>query len=161
MIRNVALDNPAERPEDDEFNRWPFSKRLADTIAGFDTSQGAPVLGLFGRWGYGKSTVLNFVRFALERDYGDRVTVFTFNPWLFEEQDALLREFFAGLARNIDAQFEKTGKRVGELMRRYGGALSSVPFVGSSLSKTAEAIGKDLSEDPTSASTSAADRYDR
>jgi hypothetical protein len=29
MTRNVALDNPAERPEDDEFNRWPFSKRLA------------------------------------------------------------------------------------------------------------------------------------
>jgi len=151
MTRNIALDNPAERPEDDEFNRWPFSQRLADTIAAFDTSQGAPVLGLFGRWGYGKSTVLNFVRLALERDHGERVTVFTFNPWLFKDQDALLREFFAGLARNIDAQFEKTGKRVGELMQRYGGALSSVPWVGNSLSKTAEAIGKGLSEDPTSA----------
>jgi hypothetical protein len=150
MARNAGLDNPAEHPEEDEFNRWPFCQRLAETIARFDTSQGAPVLGLFGRWGYGKSTVLNFLRIALERSFGDQVTVFPFNPWLFKDQDALLREFFVGLARSIDTELEKSGQRVGELMERYGGALSSVPFVGGGLSKTIEAMGKDLSNDPTS-----------
>jgi KAP family P-loop domain len=149
--RNVALDNPVELPEEDEFNRSPFSWRLAETIAGFDTSQGAPVLGLYGRWGYGKSTVLNFVRVALQRHHGDRVAIFPFNPWLFKDQDALLREFFAGLARTIGTEFGKTGQKIGELMERYGGALSSVPLVGGSLSKIVEAFGKDLAKDPTSA----------
>jgi len=56
------LDNPVHSPEEDEFNRWPFSKRLADTIANFDARGGAPAIGIYGRWGYGKSTVLNFIR---------------------------------------------------------------------------------------------------
>jgi hypothetical protein len=44
MSRDVSLDNPAQQRQDDEFNRWPFSKRLADTIAAFDASEGAPKL---------------------------------------------------------------------------------------------------------------------
>lgn len=149
MARNSQLDNPVEAPAEDEFNRWPFSQRLADTIAGFDTSQGAPVLGLFGRWGYGKSTVLNFLRVALEQNHSGKVTVFVFNPWLFKEQEALLREFYAGLARTIGADFDKSGKDLGEWMKRYGGAFSSLPFVGGSVSKTIEAFGNDLAKDPT------------
>ena len=149
MVRDTALDNPAEQQEEDEFNRWPFSERLADTIAGFDASQGAPVLGLFGTWGSGKSTVLNFVRAALEKNHGAHVTVFLFNPWLFKDPDALLREFFAGLARSIGAKLDRSGKAAGELMARYGGALNSVPVVGASLGNALKSLGEDLSADST------------
>jgi predicted KAP-like P-loop ATPase len=84
-------------------------------------------------------------------DHGGQVAIFPFNPWLFKDQDALLREFFAGLARTIGSELGKTGKDIGELMERYGGALSSVPLMGDSLTKIVEALGKDLAKDPTSA----------
>ncbi|SAL80944.1 KAP family P-loop domain protein [Caballeronia arvi] len=151
MTRDVTLDNPAELPEEDEFNRWPFCKRLAETILGFDTSQGAPVLGLFGRWGYGKSTVLNFVRAALERENGQRVTVFTFNPWLYKDADTLLRQFYMGLASSIDVDLTKAGAEIGEFLKKYSGVISGIPGVGSGLSKALEGFGKDLADDPTPA----------
>lgn len=54
MTHNQQLDDPAVRQEDDAFNRWPFSERLADTIANFDAGAGAPVIGIYGKWGSGK-----------------------------------------------------------------------------------------------------------
>ncbi len=147
MVRNITLDNPAERQEDDEFNRWAFSQRLAATIAEFDASQGAPVFGLFGKWGSGKSTVLNFVRAVLEKDYGSRVTVFAFNPWLLKDQDALLQEFFVGLGRSVNAKVEKVGKTIGELMMRYGGALRIIPLYGDAAAIGINKLGEDISKD--------------
>src|SRR5258705_12876342 len=96
-----GLDNPGSDPTEDAFNRWPFSKRLADTIAEFDTSNGAPVIGIFGKWGYGKSTVLNYIKRELETTHGDKVVLFEFNPWLFTTEDELIAAFFIGLASKL------------------------------------------------------------
>jgi predicted KAP-like P-loop ATPase len=57
-----GLDNPGTDPSGDMFNRLPFSKRIAARIAEFNTENGAPVFGIFGRWGYGKSTVMNYIK---------------------------------------------------------------------------------------------------
>ena len=91
---NHRLDNPGTDPANDAFNRWPFSKRLADTIAAFETHDGAPIFGIFGKWGYGKSTVLNYIKRELLATYHEKVIVFEFNPWLFKNQEDLLTEFF-------------------------------------------------------------------
>ncbi len=151
MARDTALDHPAELEEEDEFNRWPFSKRLADTIVGFDGSQGAPVLGLFGTWGSGKTTVLNFVRAALKIKYSRRVAVFQFNPWLFRDTDSLLQEFFSGLAATVEATLPKIGKTAGELITRYGGAFRAVPLVGGGVADVIQNLGKEFSADSTHA----------
>jgi predicted KAP-like P-loop ATPase len=151
MTRDIFLDNAAVRREEDAFNRWPFSKRLADTIAGFDASDGAPVLGVFGKWGYGKTTVLNFVQGVLETDHGDRVAIFQFNPWLFKDPEALLGAFFAGLAETVDASLGSVGKEAGAILAKYGGALSAVPLVGAGLGKLAESVGKEMAADPVQA----------
>jgi len=66
------LDRPGTDPAEDAFNRWPFSKRLAEIIAGFDTSNGAPIFGMFGKWGYGKSTVLNYIKKRIYRSLRTR-----------------------------------------------------------------------------------------
>jgi predicted KAP-like P-loop ATPase len=151
MTRDIFLDNAVVRREEDAFNRWPFSKRLADTIAGFDAGDGAPVLGVFGKWGYGKTTVLNFVQSVLETDYADRMAIFAFNPWLFKDPEALLGAFFAGLAHTVDASLGSVGKEAGAILAKYGGALSAVPLVGAGLGKLAENVGKEMAADPVQA----------
>lgn len=151
MTRDIFLDNAVVRREEDAFNRWPFSKRLADTIAGFDAGDGAPVLGVFGKWGYGKTTVLNFVQSVLETDYADRMAIFAFNPWLFKDPEALLGAFFAGLAHTVDARLGSVGKEAGAILAKYGGALSAVPLVGAGLGKLAENVGKEMAADPVQA----------
>jgi hypothetical protein len=145
--RDASLDNPASSREDDQFNRWPFSKRLADTIATFDAHAGAPVFGVFGKWGYGKSSVLNFVMDVLQREYPKKIAVYEFNPWLFRDQEMLIRAFFAGLAAKVEQRLESRTANAGQFLAKYGGALSAVPFIGSGLGKATEQIGKDLSAD--------------
>src|SRR4051812_5917192 len=147
MARDIALDNPAQYQEEDEFNRWPFSNQLAKTIVGFEGSQGAPVLGLFGTWGSGKTTVLNFVRATLENEYRDSVAVFQFNPWLLKDTNTLLHEFFTGLANTIETKLPKSGKAVGEIMARYGGVFKAIPLVGAGVADAVVSFGKEYSAD--------------
>lgn len=146
--RIVALDNPVERISDDEFNRWPFSQRLAETIAAFDASQGAPVFGLFGEWGEGKSSVLNFVRIALESHHPNDVTVFLFNPWMFSDVEALLREFYKGLAASAGGRLNSPETDVVKNMLEYASLLKFVPMVGDALAESARDIGTAMARDP-------------
>jgi hypothetical protein len=147
--RDAALDNPVSDPSEDEFNRSRFCERLAHTIAEFDATQGAPVFGLFGKWGSGKSSALNFIRKSLEADERNRTAVFSFNPWLVQSSVGVLEEFFAGLASTLgDADFEKAGKDLGGLLSAYGIALARlVPFAGQSLAGVVDHHAKKLQDD--------------
>lgn len=139
-----TLDNPVQTPERDEFNRWPFSKRLADTIAAFDAHAGAPVIGIYGRWGYGKSSVLIFIRTQLESEHSNVVEILEFNPWRFKDQEALASAFFHGLASAIDKTLGGTGIRVGQILEYAGSLLTIIPVAGSAAGKVAEKVGARL-----------------
>jgi KAP-like P-loop domain-containing protein len=144
VTHNQHLDDPAVRQEDDAFNRWPFSERLADTIANFDTSSGAPVIGIYGKWGSGKTSVLNFLRTALADKYGDKIVLHPFNPWLFKDPETLLQSFFAELGKAMQKSNKTLGDNVGKLLQDYSGLFGLVPVVGSALGKIAEQSGKAL-----------------
>lgn len=147
MARDVTFDQPCGERGEDEFNRWPVSERLAELIAGFEAADGAPVLGLFGKWGAGKSTVLNFVEWILKERYSERISVLRFNPWLFNDRDSLLASFFAELAGSMGLGAGKTGKQLGAWIKRYSGALGMVPVVGGGAAKLAEAVGEAMAAD--------------
>jgi KAP family P-loop domain len=146
MTFRDGLDNPGFDPADDKFDRWPFSKRLADTIATFDTGNGAPVFGIFGRWGYGKSTVLNYIRGELEKTHADKVVLFEFNPWLFTSQDELLAHFFVGLAAMLDQTLGSRAEDAGQFLKKWSGAFGLIPGVGGGMSKLAEQVGAQLTD---------------
>lgn len=95
-----ATDRPLVDPLHDNFQRAPFSKRIAESL----TQRNNPdsiVIGLYGKWGEGKSTVLNFIRRALA-EKPERVAVLNFNPWRFPDETQLLLNFFGELAKVIE-----------------------------------------------------------
>jgi predicted KAP-like P-loop ATPase len=145
MSVSDGLDNPGSDPAEDKFNRWSFSKQLAKTIAAFDTRNGAPVFGIFGRWGYGKSTVLNYIKQELTTTHADKVVLFEFNPWLFANQEELLAAFFAGLAASFEKSLSSPVKDAAKLLQKYSGLFGMIPVVGSGASKLADQLGKELS----------------
>jgi hypothetical protein len=146
MVDLTSLDSPASTEDQDEFGRWPFSVRLAETIAGFRNSEGAPVLGLYGSWGSGKSSVLNFVETHLSTKHGNNIKVVQFNPWICKDPDSILKEFFFALAKAVGGNIDKKGAKLGKVLQEYGGLLSSAPF-GSGIAKATENAGKNLSAD--------------
>jgi hypothetical protein len=74
-------DAPISDPRLDVFDREPFARRIADTI-GERKDPSSLVIGIYGPWGDGKTTVLNFIRGRL-KDYASIICV-SFNPWRME-----------------------------------------------------------------------------
>ncbi|WP_092668989.1 KAP family P-loop NTPase fold protein [Hymenobacter arizonensis] len=94
-----ATDRPLTDPNHDHFQRAPFAKRIAETLISRQSSDSI-VVGLYGKWGEGKSTVLNFIRQSLA-EAPDTVAVLNFNPWRFSDETQLLVNFFGELATII------------------------------------------------------------
>jgi predicted KAP-like P-loop ATPase len=131
MLRDTAFGNPAVHPDEDEFNRWPFGRALADRIAGLGNAEGAAVIGLYGKWGSGKSTVLNFIKYRLKHEHASKVVLFEFNPWFFTSQEQLLAAFFTGLASRLEQSLGSPVKDAGALLKKYSGLFGMIPVVGS------------------------------
>src|SRR6266511_687764 len=59
-------DTPLTDPSLDRFRRWPFAQRVAQTIAQrLDSS--SLVIGIYGSWGEGKTTVFHYIQHELKK----------------------------------------------------------------------------------------------
>lgn len=124
MEENFLADKPISEEKDDKFQRYKFSKRIAETILN-RTSSDSIVIGLYGAWGEGKTSVLNFIRQELKPHHPD-VIHFTFNPWRFTDEAALLTSFFNTLAGEIKNSFRETevANEKANLLQRTGKEIS-------------------------------------
>lgn len=114
----LSADRPGTEPKDDLFGHAPFAKSLADSICRYQGSDGL-VLALYGPWGSGKSTVLNYVQHFLEQRPEDEQPVLVkFNPWWFSGQENLARAFLGQLQAVLPARSEKF-KQLGDLLADF------------------------------------------
>ncbi|EPQ8816096.1 KAP family P-loop NTPase fold protein [Pseudomonas aeruginosa] len=114
----LSADRPGTEPKDDLFGHAPFAKSLADSICRYQGSDGL-VLALYGPWGSGKSTVLNYVQHFLEqRPEDEQPVVVKFNPWWFSGQENLARAFLGQLQAVLPARSEKF-KQLGDLLADF------------------------------------------
>jgi hypothetical protein len=112
-----ATDRPLTEPTYDNFQRAPFAKRIAESL----TQRNNPdsiVIGLYGKWGEGKSTVLNFIRRAFA-ETPEKVAVLNFNPWRFSDETQLLLNFFGELAKVIGQNLLTKKERVAKGFSTY------------------------------------------
>jgi hypothetical protein len=112
-----ATDRPLSEPTHDNFQRADFAKRIAETLIS-RTNPDSIVVGLYGKWGEGKSTVLNFIRHSL-KESSSEVAVFNFNPWRFPDESQLLLNFFGELAKTIDQQLYNTKEKAAKILTSY------------------------------------------
>src|SRR2546427_5494048 len=78
-----SADQPIRSKEEDRFNRWPFAKRIAETLAA-RRDPSSLVLAIYGPWGDGKTSTLLMMEEAL-KEHGQVATV-RFNPWHFDSE---------------------------------------------------------------------------
>jgi hypothetical protein len=130
-IPDAAVQDPTE----DRFDRKAFADRIAETL-GAKIDPSSIVIGVYGAWGDGKTTVLNFVEKALARF--ESVICVKFNPWRFEDESVLLRTFFESLARALNRRLFKNREEVGKVLDKYGAVVSSTV---KAIRSTAESSG--------------------
>jgi hypothetical protein len=95
-----ASDRPIEDANHDDFQRNPFALRIAKTLIERKSPESI-VVGLYGKWGEGKSSVINLIKKVLTASSG-KVVYMVFNPWRFPNEDQLIKYFFTQLAQEIE-----------------------------------------------------------
>ncbi|TKV35563.1 NTPase KAP [Sphingobium sp. MP9-4] len=164
-------DRPIEGPEQDRFCFGPLADRIAEALTTQAAGKGF-VLGVEGKWGSGKSSLLALVVAKLRGMDQSKVAVVEFRPWLVGDRDQLLASLFEDLVKAIagleHAGGDATGtsmitaKEVSEKARRFAGHLGPVgklaglaglaipgaAIIGTVLEGLA-AAAKDASEGPT------------
>ncbi len=144
---SYTADAPISDTADDRFRRWPFAQRIAQTII-LRADPGSIVIGIYGAWGEGKTSVLNFIEQELSQHPLEVVYV-RFNPWRFRDEATLLISFFATLAEALGRSISSQKEKIGEMLHKYGELLAplSVSFFGLGLSpgKATAETGKLLS----------------
>ncbi len=139
-------DAPVTDPADDRFRREPFAHRIADTIAGRPDPTSL-VVGLYGKWGEGKTTVLNFIEDRLEGN--ENVVCVRFNPWLYQSDSQLLLSFFETLASAVERSLVSTSETVGKWLRTLGAALGTVSvgngIINATPGSALQSLGESLS----------------
>lgn len=124
-------DRPIESDVTDELGRAPFVDSLVRALI-VDELDGRGevvrrhatgyVVGLTGRWGLGKSSVLNLLRQRLGSM--DRVIVAYFNPWLFKGPDELIVGFFNALRVAMGQSRAEEARALVDLLDRYWGTIN-------------------------------------
>ena len=139
-------DAPLQDPDWDRLRREPFARRVADTINARNDPTSL-VIGIYGRWGEGKTTVLNFIeqRLALT----ESVICVRFNPWLYQGESQLLLSFFETLATAVGRSLTTRKEEMGKWLRTLGSALGTVSvgvgLVNVSPGLAIESLGASLS----------------
>jgi predicted KAP-like P-loop ATPase len=101
QVPQISPDRPGEDPVSDRLGYAPFAKHLADSILRLPSSEGL-VIALYGVWGTGKTTMLNYVRHYIRQSpAGQQPTLVAFNPWWFSGNEDLIRAFFGQLQAHL------------------------------------------------------------
>jgi len=131
---NYTSDKPIFSKEKDAFQRFEFSKRIADTIIG-RKNQDSIVFGVFGVWGEGKSTVLNFINQELETS--ENILTLTFNPWRYGDEENLIKNFLKKVA-------ELLGKELDSNKEKFAGFIGKYGSIGSVFGMDLSEVGKNI-----------------
>lgn len=114
-------DKPIHNSSEDLLGRKSFSKILAEAVDRYKETDSL-VIGLFGKWGVGKTSIINMI---LE-NLNDKIVVH-FSPWNYSSHSDLINLFFIELKQSIldsgNVQDEKSLKKA---FLRYKRAIKDV-----------------------------------
>ncbi|UOE47900.1 KAP family NTPase [Mucilaginibacter sp. SMC90] len=121
MNNTINTDQPKSLKEHDRFQRYEFSKRIARLID-MNSSERSLVIGLYGKWGEGKTTVMNFIK----RELPENCIVINFNPWFFSDQEKLIKAFFDTIAYELKLSIKTKKENIGKVLSDYGSVIGNV-----------------------------------
>lgn len=148
-------DMPITSNDDDILNRGGFAKLLAQALINLNNVDTFSV-GLYGKWGSGKTSVVNMMLNEIEIQQKsiceeNRFIVVHFEPWNFSDTNQLLSQFFIRLSNEFRSKGDKNLSKIGDALETYSDAFNlveAIPIVGGILAlfgkKGATALGKKM-----------------
>ena len=113
----------------DELGRDSFARRIADALANQPGDAGM-VVALYGPWGSGKSTILQYVQEFIEEGTPEsgEVIFIRFNPWFYNTEGQTVADFFKVIASALGKSLDKWNEEAGQRLARLGGLAKGFGF---------------------------------
>jgi hypothetical protein len=98
-------DAPVRSREEDLLGRARFATILAQAFVAYPEADSL-VVALYGPWGSGKTSTLNFALEALKEVEGESVPlVVRFDPWWYSNTGELLTQFFVQIGNELETDY--------------------------------------------------------
>jgi hypothetical protein len=97
-IANEREDDAADEPRRRLTQAWPERRELAKRIANCVMEDGKPTYAVYGEFGSGKSSMLNFIEESLRQAPGRAPIIVRFNGWLPGSQENLADQLLGDIA---------------------------------------------------------------
>lgn len=146
-------DKPIGSKKDDRLGRSGFAALLAQSLLNLNI-QDTFTVGLFGKWGSGKTSIVNMMLSEIEerqKNYPktEKLIAVHFEPWNFSDTDQLLSQFFIRLSNEFRSVGDRCLEKIGDALETYSGAfelLHAIPLAGGFMSffgeKGAAVVGR-------------------
>lgn len=136
----IRGDRALASGEVDRLRFAEVAKRAAASLIDHASDAGI-VIGLDGKWGSGKSSLLHLISVELEKlPENIRPTVITFRPWLVGNRDALLASLFNQLVEGIAAVELSRGNASADRKRKLKDAAEKARKFANSISKAGDLL---------------------
>jgi len=119
----AGYDAAQTRQQEDDLDRWRFAAEIVEVVLA-TPSDWSVRIGIFGKWGEGKSTVLRFAEQMLTEK---KNIVFSFSPWAIQSWNDLWEDFGNRLLDALsaakipfDGTWKKSAKDSGKWLEAKG-----------------------------------------
>ncbi len=135
-------DKPIGNFDDDILGRGYFARQLGQAILSFDSIDNITI-GLYGKWGTGKTSIINLALKEIENQVSDmkeedKPTILMFEPWNFTDNQNLIVQFFNQLKNKLKVKnYAGFAEGVAEALDSYADAFelaSDIPVIGKYIS---------------------------
>ncbi|MFQ3676132.1 MAG: P-loop NTPase fold protein [Endomicrobiia bacterium] len=116
-------DQPITKCSEDKLGRISFVESLAQAILSYKSDE-CVVLGLFGSWGTGKTSLINMCLECIDKivvsyQENERPIIIKFNPWNYSGQQQLIVKFFNHISSVLSQHQSKRIKEIGREIIAY------------------------------------------
>ncbi len=130
-----GFDAAALTQADDHLGRWPLAKEIYG-IAITGPVEWSVRIGVYGEWGTGKTSVLNFIGGMARKDGH---IIVPFNPWEYGSREGMWRAFVVTIYRALEEEFGQVRGASWKKAKEWTKKITDV--IGNVVSGGAEVVG--------------------
>ena len=154
---SYVADKPIEKADEDLLGRSDFAKQFGKSIYEYDSKDGL-VIGLYGKWGSGKTSIINMAiseipvdksekkkwysrvykrikkiftsQRSAEEDQCHYPIIIRFSPWNYSDKNNLISLFFYELKNKLGvAKGEENKEKIGKAISQYSDIIDSLSSI--------------------------------